>query len=769
MKTALPSVVDLQTLRFPFAVLLQLVSLILVTRSQTVFEVSGHVRDQNGVVVAGAIVVFRPRGGNGSLNVVTGADGSFNLGVAGAGQLTITAAGFASRRAEIGGNGDQILDISLLPAAIHESVTVTRTSGGAGDSPASVVGLDRREIEITPAQTLDDKLRQVPGFSLFRRAGSRTANPTVQGVSLRGVGASGASRAMVLSDDVPLNDPFGGWIYWGRVPVESLASIEVLRGTAGDLYGSAAVGGVVALRTLNESDARLSLESSYGTQTTPSVSAFGSRKWGLFAGSLAVEGLTTNGFVAVSHESRGPVDTPSDSKRLTLIPRLRLSTNDVDLFLKTTFYDEQRHNGTPLQDNDTRLREFVAGLDRDAETIGTFSLRGYYLGQVYDQSFSAVTADRETESLSRLQRVPSETVGSSLVWRKLFGTRFQAFSGGEIRVVHGRGDETAFANSRAASLISAGGREFTFAVFVGAQATIGERLTVSGGLRYDRWRNYSGFSATRSLTTNNATRQIFPDRMQEALNPRLSALIKINPHVSLSSSFSTGFRQPTLNELYRSFRVGDVLTTANAALLAERARTFEAAVAFSGFNDRFRPRVGFFSTLIRNSVSNVTLSITPTLITRRRQNVGRLLSRGIEIDGNFRLSNDVSISGGYLFADSRVTAFPADATLVGLRIPQIPRHQLTFSLSYSRSSIATISAQLRAAGDQFDDDRNRFPLRGFYTVDLYGSRGITHGFNVFAAVENLFDRRIEAGRTPVLTLASPRTARIGVRLDLGGK
>ena len=61
-------------------------------------------------------------------------------------------------------------------------------------------------------------LRQVPGFSLFRRTTSRAANPTTQGVSLRGLGASGASRALVLSDGFPLNDPFGGWVYWDRAP-----------------------------------------------------------------------------------------------------------------------------------------------------------------------------------------------------------------------------------------------------------------------------------------------------------------------------------------------------------------------------------------------------------------------------------------------------------------------------------------------------------------------------------------------------------------------
>ena len=59
------------------------------------------------------------------------------------------------------------------------------------ETPASVVVLGSRALELTPALTVDDVLRQVPGFTLFRRSGSRTANPTTQGASLRGLGGSG--------------------------------------------------------------------------------------------------------------------------------------------------------------------------------------------------------------------------------------------------------------------------------------------------------------------------------------------------------------------------------------------------------------------------------------------------------------------------------------------------------------------------------------------------------------------------------------------------
>ncbi|MGH9897671.1 MAG: TonB-dependent receptor, partial [Pyrinomonadaceae bacterium] len=202
---------------------------------------------------------------------------------------------------------------TAMPPVLSEEVTVTatRTETKIGDTAASVRLIDNEALTSTSALTVDDALRQVPGVILFRRSGSRTANPTSQGVSLRGVGASGASRALVFYDDVPLNDSFGGWVYWSRVPRVSIDRIEVLRGGASNLYGSAALGGVVQVisrdnQTLFRHDADLnhdyvlSLESSYGTQTTPDASIYASGRIGRrreWSGSIAAEGFYTNGYI----------------------------------------------------------------------------------------------------------------------------------------------------------------------------------------------------------------------------------------------------------------------------------------------------------------------------------------------------------------------------------------------------------------------------------------------------------------------------------------
>ena len=114
--------------------------------------------------------------------------------------------------------------------ALFETVTVTptRSEQRLGDVPASVNVVEKETIRQSPAVVADDVLRQVPTFSLFRRSSSLSSHPTAQGVSLRGIGPSGVSRTLVLVDGVPFNDPFGGWVYWTRVPLDSVDRIEVI-------------------------------------------------------------------------------------------------------------------------------------------------------------------------------------------------------------------------------------------------------------------------------------------------------------------------------------------------------------------------------------------------------------------------------------------------------------------------------------------------------------------------------------------------------------
>ncbi len=332
-------------------------------------QVSGVVTDQTGAAIVGAEVVL-----NTSATVVTDDRGGFTFTQlpADSGAIRISAAGFQTQTVDWH-TGAGPLQIVLLPASAAEQVTVTanRTGVRVAESASSITIISAQDLQTTAAFRTDDILRQVPGFSLFRRTTSRAANPTTQGVSLRGLGASGASRALVLSDGFPLNDPFGGWVYWDRVPRVSIGSIEVASGGASHLYGSDALGGVINIIRAPVDRNAISLEAAYGNENSPDLSLAVSRTVGPWAIGLGAELFRTDGYIAVPSDLRGTVDTPVNSKDASGDLALRRKFGDTgSIFVRGSLFGESRNNGTPLQTNSTTIRELDLGGNWDGHEAG---------------------------------------------------------------------------------------------------------------------------------------------------------------------------------------------------------------------------------------------------------------------------------------------------------------------------------------------------------------------------------------------------------------
>ncbi len=658
---------------------------------------------------------------------------------------------------------------TLQPAALREEVVVSavRTETRLGETPASVVSLSETELETTAAPTIDDALRQVAGFALFRRTGSRQANPTAQGVSLRGVGASGASRSLVLLDGVPLNDPFGGWVQWNRVAPIGVERIEVLRGGASSLYGSDSLSGAINILS-KRADRKyvFSGETYGGTQNTFSGSTFFGFKKDDWTADFTAAQFQTKGYILTAENERGFADSFAGSKNTNLSAHIAKTFGTRgDVFFKPSYFGESRTNGTPAQINRTHIRQFVLGGNWQIPDSkfqienSRFDWRVYGGTQTYDQTFSAVSADRNSETLNRVQRVPAQNVGFSANASAVVLSNQTIVVGFEAQEVRGASDEIGIANLRPTSLLGAGGRERTFGVFAQDFARIGSKLVVSASARYDSWRNFAASSLTKTLATNQINFVRFPDRDETAFSPQISALYQLTKDVSIFALASKSFRAPTLNELYRGFRVGSVVTNANENLRAERADNYEAGASFS--KNKFYLRGNFFAANIADPVSNVTLTTTPSLITRQRQNVGEIKARGAEIEAEMRIKR-FKVSAGYLFSDARVAEFPANRALENRRVPQTARHQFTLQTNYALKSW-DFAVQSRASSAQFDDDLNTFRLEPYFQADAFISKRFGENLQVFSGIENIFNSRYSVGRTPLRTVSSPINIRIGVR------
>lgn len=720
----------------------------------------GKVVDESGAAVAGARVTLESPSKPPSVS--TSRDGTFQIDDATApAALVARAPGFAE--VKLNWTGENDLTVRLKPLGLEQQVvvTATRTSMPLADVAASVSRISEADLSSTPTLPLDDALRQVPGFSLFRRSNSRTANPTSQGASLRGLGASGASRAMVLYDGIPLNDPFGGWVYWDRVPATDISSVEVLRGGGSSLYGPGALAGVIDVRPRESREPAASLDFSGGQQGTANAGATALETIGEWGVSASAQAMKSDGYVLIPPDLRGSVDTPANSRygtgRLTVDRHFSNST----VFVGGDLFNESRNNGTVLQVNSTRLAEGAAGFDTLAGG-GALSLRTYFSGQHYHQTFSSIAADRNSEQLTRDQIVPAQQFGVSGVWSRSLGANNTLAIGGDLRRVTGHSDEVGWSAKGPTGTSNSGGRQFYAGGFLEDMLRLGARLNVTAAARVDSWRNYNALSISTPLGKPAVTTP-FADRSNAALSPSLGAVFRVNRLVSLTGSAYGAFRSPTLNELYRAFRVGNVLTLSNNGLDAERLRGAEAGVTI-GSGSLFA-RATYFWNTIHDAIGNRTLSITPSLITRQRQNLGDILSRGVELEVQARLPHRMWTRTSYEYSNSIVSR-TIEPGLLNLWVPQVPRHAVSLSLGFdSRRWSGSVVG--RYVGGQFDDDLNQFLLPGYFTADAMLRVRLTSAFEPFIAGENLIDRRYAIGRTPTPTLGSPRLVRAGVRFRWG--
>jgi outer membrane receptor protein involved in Fe transport len=742
----------------PIALLLML----LVSPSKCIAEtLRGTVKDSLGYVIPNATVKVQSTSSSVSLRADT--YGVFeSTAVSSPAIVTVSATGFAGT--SITWSGESALTIILRPEQVQQQIvlTATRTEIPLAEVPSFISRVSREDIETSPSQQLDDVIRQIPGFSLFRRTSSRTANPTSQGVSLRGLGASGASRALVTFDGIPLNDPFGGWVYWDRIPSTDIASVEVLRGGASALYGSGALAGVIGIARRDLRNRAVSIDLSGGGQESLNGSASLTEQLGLWSLSASAQGMHTDGYIPVPKALRGRVDSLTNLRfgtgRLTLVRQFSFGT----AFVTGDLFNESRNNGTLLQTNTTRVGEGAGGVDASLGG-GVLNLRTYVSAQNFNQTFSSITADRDTESLVRVQSVPAQQGGFSVVWNRKLGSRNTFAVGGDFRRVTGRSDELLWGPSSPTGSVQAGGRQIYFGAFVEDMLQLTPRLRVSVAGRADTWRNYNALSRSLSFASNTSTTLNFQNHDKAAFSPSLGGVLQVTRILALTGSAYGSFRGPSLNELYRVFRLGNVLTLANEGLNPERLRGSEGGVMI-GSAPVFLRAVYFWNT-VHDAIGNRTISTTAALITRQRQNLGDIVSQGVEVELEARLSKRIQSRTGYMYSDSTISR-STETSLLGLRVPQVPSHAVTQSVVYGGKRWSGTVATRYIAG-QFEDDLNRLRLPGYFSADAMVRWRFSEGVEPFIACENLLDRTYLIGRSQIPTVGSPRLVRAGVRFQFG--
>ena len=655
-------------------------------------------------------------------------------------------------------------------------VTASRATESTEYVPFSHVTLSGDQLRAAPNATVDGALRSIPGFSLFRRTDSMVANPTTQGVSLRGLGPSGASRSLVLLDGVPLNDAFGGWVLWSKVPRESLASIELVPGGGSSAWGNAALGGVIQLFTEPASGERERLAARLGSFDTQDIEAQATEPVG--PGTLQLLGrfFSTAGFPIVAPERRGPIDIPASSRSRWLTARWREPIGSAaTVTLTVRQFDEDRGNGTPYQRNSSD--ETFASVAIDAQPVGAFrwNATAYAQSEGFSSTFSSVNAARTAETPASNQfAVPATAIGIGWVGEWTTSADSQTSFGVDSRDVRGETrEDSGFVNGAFTRRRFAGGRQTTGGVFIEHSRAVLADLRASLGLRVDGWWDTNGHRRD-FLAGAPAGDEEFPRRDGTALSPSAGLVWPANGWLRLHASAQHAFRRPTLNELYRPFRVGNVITDANPALRTETVTSGEIGATVQHGGLTFGA-TGFWNEL-HDSVANVTIARGPITLpdigfvpaggeARRRLNLDRSRVRGIALTADWKLARSLALNFEYQFDDAIVTHATIAPWLDGLRLAQVPRHNATAGLTW-KPGRWTISPRARWISEQFDDDLNALPLAPATVIDFSASFTLRTGVELFFNAENLFNHRIETGRPAegIVNTGTPRLLLAGVRL-----
>ena len=606
------------------------------------------------------------------------------------------------------------------PDPVHTTITVVAKI--SAETPANVTVVDSTALQQTPGADLDDRLRNVPGFSLFRRTSSLVAHPTTQGISLRGLGSSGASRTLVLWDGIPANDPFGGWVYWTQFIPDEIERVEISRGAATSVFGDRAMSGAIGIFSRPPQTSHLMGEFEAGNEDTQDASLGFSNAWSRAAISATGRAFTTSGYCIVPAAIRGAADRLAGVRFVTGDVRIDHYTTWGDLFFKTNILAEDRQNGTALTHNSTSMGTVSLHYEREF-TGDSISVLGSHTREGFHSSFSAVSANRNTERLTYLQTVPSEALTGAALWRH-HEAKWDLLAGADVNRVEG----TSTDHLVPAGLRVGGGTQLQHGVFAQADATFGLARFFAG------------------------LRQSFAGQDSRFVSPSAGAAVG-GKRLRLRGSVYRAFRAPTLNELYREFRVGNTDTLPNPGLIPETVFGAEAGADWTGENSTFR--ITAYRNSLDNLITNVTLAVAAAGITRKRENAATALSRGVEAEFRRTLghwSGDLS----YLFADSLY--------VTGFRIAQVPKHQGSGRLSYQRGGTMA-SLGLRSYAYQFDDDLNQFRLPGFATLQFAAAQHLAKALSAEAAFENVLDHKFYTAFTPTPNIGAPRLWRLGLKWD----
>ncbi|MBT2247028.1 TonB-dependent receptor, partial [Sphingobium sp. BHU LFT2] len=429
---------------------------------------------------------------------------------------------------------------------------------------------------------------------------------------------------------------------------------------------------------------------------------------------------------------------------------------------------EIQFRGTLFQDNRTLRFAGADSMSQGQDASIRYISRGRWqvdaLAYLQARNFSNIVISSTSFRKSLDQRnTPSTGIGGKIELRPPVGEDHVLRIGVDSRFATGDMFEDAYNAGLASNPLTArrhaGGDQITSGIFAEddwSPDVFGGKLVLTGGVRADRWSIRNGFykavNAAGAVTQDSS----YANRSDWEFSGRAGALYHVSDAVALRGAAYSGFRLPTLNELYRPFVVFPITTQANAALKPEKLKGVEGGIDLTPASG-----VQLSATLFYNRLDDAIANVTIATNTRQRQNVNAIRAKGVELTASAQLPANFSLLASYAYSRSRVDA-PGMA-FDGFAPAQVPRHSASATLAWAPKAGPELSATLRYTAKQYEDDLQSDVLPDALTLDALARLPIGHGISLVARGENLFDEDVvtrNAGGS--IDLGTPRTLWIGV-------
>jgi vitamin B12 transporter len=584
------------------------------------------------------------------------------------------------------------LFFAISAPAMAQEITVTATGSPIEientGQPVTVIGRD--EIEAVQGADLTRVLARAPGVRVSRNG----APGSFTGVRVRG---AEAEQLLVLIDGVRMSDPAapGGGFDFANLLAGNIDKIDLLRSSNSTIWGSDAIGGVLAVSMRADTGLRASTE--YGARDTAYATLAGGLggERGFLGGVLSR--FRSDGFSSAAGGSEADGFAQWDASaqgRLVLAPGL------------TAFARGRYASGRADLDGFPAPAYALADTDETQRTRQT-SLAA---GATYDRQHWLLTAAFSRAETVRRSFDPA--LGAAPTFTS-DGHGDRVDLTGEWRPegpfsVNFGGD---YEHSRFATLFDAAEQAHA----VGAYAQLGVEsaaLSAHAGARRD---DRAGFGGATSFGAD------------------LSYVLA--PGLRLRASAGEGFKAPTLFQLLSDY--------GNRALRPERSTSVDLALAWHERGAMPYASVALFRRNSDNLIDFVScFGSASGICAGTYDNVGRVRAQGAEVEAGAEVLQGVSARLAYSLVDTENRT--AGSANRGNTLARRPRHTLSLGGEWRVAGRGpTLGADLRWASKSFDDAANTVLLRAYAVLDVTARWPVSERVELFGRIENLADERYQ--------------------------